>query len=212
VALERLGVEAARRLALVAAAANAALGLAYAVVVTVGLLFLSGPDEPIGDPWFTIMELLILLLAPALPVLWAAIHVQAPPRAKAYSLAGLVFAGLAAGVTSAVHLLVLTLAHQPAYAGAAWLQFRWPSVVYALDVLAWDVFFALALLFAAPAFAGGRLERSIRTLLIVAGVLSLAGLIGVAIGDMGLRNIGLIGYAGIFPVAAVLIAARFRRA
>jgi hypothetical protein len=48
-------------------------------------------------------------------------------------------------------------------------------------------------------------------LLIVSGVLALAGLAGVVTGDMRLRNIGIIGYAGVFPVAAALIAVLFRR-
>jgi hypothetical protein len=34
------------------------------------------------------------------------------------------------------------------------LSFKWPSVSYALTILAWDVFFALSVLFAAPVFGG----------------------------------------------------------
>jgi hypothetical protein len=49
-------------------------------------------------------------------------------------------------------------------------------------------------------------------LLVVSGVLALAGLSGVIVGDMQLRNIGIIGYAGVFPVAALLLAILFRRA
>jgi hypothetical protein len=83
--------------------------------------------------------------------------------------------------------------------------------VYALDILAWDVFFALAVLFAAPVFSGSTLARWIRWLLVLSGVLALAGLIGVATADMGLRNIGILGYSGVFPVAALLLAVLFHR-
>lgn len=40
---------------------------------------------------------------------------------------------------------------------------------------------------------------------------ALAGLSGVATGDMRLRNIGILGYVGVFVVVAVLLAVLFRR-
>jgi hypothetical protein len=91
------------------------------------------------------------------------------------------------------------------------LSFEWPSVAYALDILAWDVFFALSVLSAAPVFRGSRLATSVRVSLIASGVLALAGLSGVVVGDMGLRSIGIFGYAGVFPVAALLLALLFQR-
>jgi hypothetical protein len=81
-------------------------------------------------------------------------------------------------------------------------------VTYALDILAWDIFFALSMLFAAPVFFQGRLEKTVRILMIVSGVLSLAGLIGVPLADMNVRNIGIIGYVGIslavFPLLGII--------
>lgn len=91
------------------------------------------------------------------------------------------------------------------------LSFQWPSVAYALDILAWDGFFALSVLFAAPVFSGSRLTAAIRALLIASGVLSLGGLSGVIVGDMRLRNIGVIGYVGVFPVVALLLTILFHR-
>ena len=44
------------------------------------------------------------------------------------------------------------------------------------------------------------------------GALALAGLSGVVAGDMRLRMIGVVGYVGVFPVAAVLMALLFHRA
>ena len=92
------------------------------------------------------------------------------------------------------------------------LSFKWPSVAYALDILAWDLFFPLSVLSAASVFSGTRLATSIRVLMIVSGVLALGGLSGVLGGDMRLRNIGIAGYAGVFPVAALLLAILFHRA
>jgi hypothetical protein len=86
-----------------------------------------------------------------------------------------------------------------------------------LDILAWDFFFALSMLFAAPVFKEGRLEKAVRILMIVSGVLSLIGLIGVPLADMGVsnwfiyRNIGVIGYAVVAPVAFLLLGMIFGR-
>jgi len=44
----------------------ALLCAAYAGVVAIGLLTLPSPDHPIQRPWFTLMELLILAIAPAI--------------------------------------------------------------------------------------------------------------------------------------------------
>jgi hypothetical protein len=91
------------------------------------------------------------------------------------------------------------------------LSFKWLSVSYALDILAWDVFFALSALFAAPVFSGNRLATWIRVLLVASGVLALAGLSGVIVDDRQLRDIGIVGYASVFPVVALLLAILLHR-
>jgi hypothetical protein len=81
------------------------------------------------------------------------------------SLIALVFMGLLAGLTSSVHFVILTVSRQAAFTGQSWLplllEFKWPSVAYALDILAWDVFFPLAVLSAAPVFGGSRLTTNL---------------------------------------------------
>ncbi len=186
--------------------------IAYAVTLLLGLLSLTSPAEPIGDPYFSLMEILIIVLAPLLVIAMIVIHGYAAPRQKIFSLMALVFMIISACITSSVHFLILTVSRLLASSGFPWgtlfLSFEWPSVAYALDILAWDVFFALAMLSAAPVFTGGRLEKTIRVLMVVSGILSLAGLIGVPLADMSLRNIGIIGYVGIslliFPLLGLL--------
>jgi hypothetical protein len=47
---------------------------------------------------------------------------------------------------------------------------------------------------------------------VASGILALGGLLGVVASDMQLRNIGIVGYVGVFTVAAVLLAVLFHRA
>jgi hypothetical protein len=190
-------------------------GVVYAITTVLGLLSLKSPQDPIGNPYVTIMELLIILTAPLYIISMVAVHAYAPPEAKAYSLTALIFMTLLAGLTSSVHFVLLTVSRQIEATGLTWvpmfLSWKWPSVIYTLDILAWDWFFALSMLFAAPVFKGGRLERNVRNLMIVSGVLCLAGLIGVPLGNMQVRNIGIIGYGLLAPVVFLLLAILFGR-
>ena len=205
----------ARSLGIFSGAVTVILLVAYTVTLTVGLASLNSPDQPIGDPMFTILEVLIILMMPAMVGLMVAVHAWAPTHAKTLTLTAVVFIGLLAGVTCVVHFCVLTLSRQPEFTGQQWLSlvlsFKWPSVVYALDILAWDVFFPLSMLFAPPVFGGGRLAARIRVLMIASGVLSLAGLSGVVTGNMQWRNIGIVGYVGVFLFVAALLAILFYR-
>jgi hypothetical protein len=186
--------------------------IAYAITLVLGLLSLKSPLDQIGDPYFTLLEVLIIILAPVLVLVMVAVHGYASPGTKFFSLSALAFMIILAGITSSVHFVVLTVSRQIAAAGFPWasmfFSFEWPSVAYTLDIFAWDVFFALSMLFAAVVFRNGRLETAIRYLMILGGVLSLAGLIGVALADMNIRNIGIVGYVGvslvIFPLLGVL--------
>jgi len=205
----------ARTLGIFSAAATVILGVAYAVTLAVGLLTLESPQKPIEGPIFPILEVLIIVMMPAMVALMVAVHAWAPMDAKALSLTSVVFMGLLAGVTCSLHFCVLTLSRQPEFTEQSWLplvlSFEWPSVVYALDILGWDVFFPLSMLFAALVFQGSRLAAWIRVLMIASGVLSLAGLSGVVAGDMQLRNIGIVGYVGVFLVVVALLAVLFYR-
>jgi hypothetical protein len=206
----------ARSLGIFSAAATVILLVAYAVTLAVGLASLESAQQPIGDPMFTILEVLIIIMMPVMVALMVVVHAWAPMHAKALSLISLVFMGLLAGVTCSLHFVILTLSRQPEFTGQPWLplvfSFSWPSIAYALDILGWDVFFALSMLFAAPVFRGSRLVAWIRVLMIASAVLALAGLSGVVAGDMQLRNIGIVGYVGVFLVVAALLVVLFYRA
>jgi hypothetical protein len=190
--------------------------LLYIPTTLLGFLSLKSPQDPIGDPYVSIMELLIILIAPLIVVSMVAVHAYAPADAKVYSFTALAFTLVLAGITSCVHFVILSVGRQLEATGQATipllLSFRWPSVFYTLDILAWDWFYALAVLFAVPVFKGGGLERALRIAMIVSGVLSLAGLIGVPLGNMQVRDVGIVGYAVVAPVVFLLLGIVFGRA
>lgn len=191
----------------VAAWSVSALGVVYAVVTVLGLRSLPSPNAPIADPFFSLMEGLILVMAPLMVMTMAAVYAYAAPGVRLYALMALAFMTILAGLTSCVHMVILTLGDRIAATpgGTLLVSFTWPSVVYALDILAWDWFFALAMLCAVPVFTPSGLERRLRALMIVCGVLSLAGLIGVPLGNMAIRNIGILGYGLLAPAVFFLL-------
>jgi hypothetical protein len=192
------------RLGMLSALARFLLGVAYALSLAVGLVA-AGLAEPIVDPVLAVMEILTLLSAPLIVIMMAAVHVYAPPEYKIQRAVALAFAILVAGLTSAVHFVGLTALRQLGSAGI-----RWPSTLDALELLAWDVFLGLSLIFAAPVFQGGGIKRAVRVTMFGAGTLSLVGTIGPAIGDLRLQRIGVLGYGVVLPVTCLLLAIVFR--
>lgn len=191
------------------------LGILYVVVTAIGLLTLQSSADPIGDPWFSTMEVLILVTAPLMVLLMVALHLQAAPHNRVFSLAALVFMGVMAGIMGIVHFTVLAVSRPvQALIAQPWTQqlfsFTWPSVIYGLDILAWDVFYALSALCAALLFGGDRLGRTLRILFFVSGGLSLVGLAGPFTGNMQIRDIGIIGYALVFTIACLPLSRYFR--
>jgi len=205
---EQFGRE-TRWLGIGAAATILAIGAAYGLVLLAGFLSLNSPQQPIGDPYFSVLEVLILLIAPAMVALMAAIHGWAAPPRRTFSLTALCVMTMLATVTGCVHFVVLTLSHQPGVLNrpeTEWLlSFKWPSLAYVLDIFAWDLLFPLSLLFAAPVFQGAGICRVIRYVMIASAVLALAGLAGVVFRDMQLRNLGILGYLGLFLVVNGLL-------
>lgn len=200
----------ARLLGIVAGWTLFAMGIAYVLTMVAGFVAAGNLTDPIRDPNLEIMELLILVQAPIIVVMFAVIHAYAQPANRVLSLTAFALVCLMAGITISVHFVLLTVGRQlspAAIPGFAQLfSWQWPSVFYALDILAWDFCFGLALLAAAPVFGGHGLRRSVRTGMLVAGTLCLAGLAGVVVGNMRVRNIGILGYGALFPVIALLVA------
>ena len=205
----------ARLLGVASGSAVALLCMAYAVVLALGLLLLPSPDQQIQQPWFFLMELLILGIAPAMVAVSVGIHAWAPAADKALALASVAFMSMSAVLTCAVHFCILALGSQPAFASEPWahrvFSFEWPSIAYALDILAWDFFFPLGAYFAGLAVHGEGLQRKIRYGLFASAALAFLGLLGVPMANMQVRNVGIIGYAFVYPVACGLLAALFYR-
>jgi hypothetical protein len=194
------------------ARATFVLELAYVVVFVVGFASVGDLSKPLPDPYLAIAEALILVIAPILVILMLAIHDYAPERAKPFTQVAIGWMLATAAFTTTVHFVELTVARHinpatfPGYYRV--FDFKWPSLLYAVDIVAWDVFFALALLFAIPAFARDTAPK-VRAGFFACGVLCLIGLVGPFANVLGLRAIGIFGYTILFAATCLPLSRAF---
>ena len=157
----------------------------------------------------------LFVLLPFVPMM-AAIHYSSPSNYKAYTLLGVIFAGLSVATLGFQYYSQLTVVRynlingeQPAL-GLFVLgnphSFFWP-----LETLGYG-FMSLSTLFAAFAFCNGPLERWIRALFISNGILGIGGMIAYPL-EITLVAVlsGLSLWTLIFPALTILVAIRFRR-
>jgi hypothetical protein len=142
----------------------------------------------------------------------AAVHACAPAHLRMFVLIAFGWMLVAAGLTMTVHVVELVVARRVepgAVPGFTRLfGFEWPSMLYAVDVAAWDLLLGLSLLFAAAVFIGHR-YRAVRRGLLLGAVLCLAGLVGPATDVIAWRGIGILGYVVVFPVTCVGLSRAF---
>ena len=190
------------------------LEIVYVVVFVVGFASVGNTSDPLPDPYLAIAEVIILVMAPIMVALMLAIHQCAPKEAKPFTQVALGWMLAAASFTTVVHFVELTVARHinpaaiPGYARI--FDFEWPSTFYAIDIVAWDVFFGLALLFAVPAFAHRGDAGLTRRGFIASGSLCLIGLIGPFANALAWRTIGIAGYTVVFGLTCLPLSRDFK--
>lgn len=193
--------------------------LAITYIVT-GAIGITAPDasgrrpalEQV-DPYLAILETIMIAVVVVQVALFAAIHAIAPPERKTCGLIALIFVSIVATISGSVHFVLLTVGRQSGHAviPGPGPFYPWPTVLFGLDLLAWDLFQGLGMLFAAPTFRRGGLSGAIRTTLLVSGSLCVIGLAGPATGDLRFQIPAIFGYAGGLTVACVMLARWFAR-
>jgi uncharacterized membrane protein len=166
------------------------------------------PDQP----YLSILETLLVITGLLEVTLFAAIFAYAPRDRKTFGLASLCFTVILAALTCTVHFVRLTVGRQAVADGPDPTPFDpWPTVLFSIDLLAWDVFQGLALLLAAPIFRGDRLHDLVRRSMTLSGALCLTGVVGPSTGLMQLQVLAIAGYAFGFPFVGSLLVILFGR-
>jgi hypothetical protein len=151
-----------------------------------------------------------LLLCPAVVILMLSIHFYAAQDIKILSLTAVAFAIIYAALCSLNYFVQITTVRHSIAVGdtnvlAPFIMANPGSVMLAIDTLGYSFLF-LSTLFAAPVFAGNRLENAIRWLFVASGVLGLLGVLAFAIGQQAVYFIGLMVSGLPFLAATVSLA------
>ncbi len=203
----------ARTLGIAAAWMTFAVVEVYAIVS--GLAFASQGKAVESGPFLSIMALLVVVMGPFLVLSMVAVHAYSSPMRKTYALAALAFMIACVAVTSCINFMLLFVSSQPDLFSASWralfLPTKWPAPAFILDNFVWDWFFGISMLLAAPIFGGDTLRNALRALLILSGVLCLAGLAWLAVSPAQGIIIGILGWGAAGPIVFLLLAKVFGR-
>ncbi len=85
------------------------------------------------------------------------------------------------------------------------------SLTYAMEHLAWGVFYGFAAILAAIAISGGKLGIWIRWLFAAGGALSLVHVVGITTGNSALGDLGYVAWGILLPMTTALLVVRFGR-
>ncbi len=195
------------------------LGLAYlGLIVT---MILSGSGYPPTEDFQTVANALVLVTSVWMVFFWTILHQAISIEKKLFSRASLALIIIFAALTSINRYVGLTVVRQSIAAGnlngLQWfLPYNWPSVMLALEFLAWGLFLGLACLCLAPAFTNGKLEYSIFWTLIITGIFSLLAIVGQLIGSNAVTFdpftfMGMLAWGPGLTTFAVLMAFWFRK-
>ena len=191
---------------------TAALGAAY-LVMLIAFFSTEGFVFPPSAAVQLTAGVITFLTAPTLLVVFVAIR-EVPGRGGVLGTVGVCFAVLFAAVVCINRFVQLTVVQQaPAGANtpdlARFVPYSTESVMFALEMLGWGFFIALAAIFLAPLFSRGRLQLTIRWTLIAFGVLSLISVVGF-VSETPLTAVGFVAWGPLLLALAILLALFFR--
>lgn len=182
------------------------LGFWSAIIATL-LVTVAGVTATASiQPFATIMG---FLLTPTFLVVMACIHCYASESKKVFSLVGLSFAIIYATLISLNYFIQLTFVNQSTFDVSLFSMTNPQSLMWVIEVLGY-FFMGLATLFAAPVFGSGRVEKIIKWLFIVNGILGIGALLGYGMNvPLEIMLGGLIVWDIVMPVSTALLAYLF---
>ena len=177
-------------------------------------MFISGTIPP-AEPYISIVSIVSLASVPIFIFLWAILHCVSSPEKKVFTQTSLALIVIFATLTSINRYVAMTVVRQSIEMGITdglnwFMPYGWPSIMAAMEVLAWGFFLGLAFLFLAPVFRKRKLEIAIFWTLVISGIFSLIAVLGQIMNSVVLNMLGIIAWGPGLIILFVLLASWFK--
>ena len=188
--------------------------LAAIYLGSVAGMFISGTIPP-AEPYISIVSIVSLASVPIFIFLWAILHSVSSPGKKVFTQTSLALIVIFGTLTSINRYIALTVVPQSQEMGITnglnwFMPYGWPSIMAAMEVLAWGFFLGLAFLFLAPVFRKRKLEIAIFWTLVISGIFSLIAVLGQIMNSVVLNMLGIIAWGPGLIILFVLLASWFK--
>jgi len=122
--------------------------LAAMYLAAVAAMFISGTIPP-AEPYISIVSIVSLASVPIFVFLWAILHNVSSPEKKVFTQTSLALIVIFATLTSINRYVAMTVVRQSIAMGITdglnwFMPYGWPSIMAAMEVLAWGFFLGLA--------------------------------------------------------------------
>jgi hypothetical protein len=185
----------------------ASLGFWSAMIMTIAVIF-SGATASTAMKFPSLISGFILI--PVFLFFMACIHEYSPPDKKFFSRLGLLFSTGYITLIGFNYYMQLTLVRKNLYSEPFAMDDPL-SIMIVIEALGYG-FMGLATLSTAFIFTDGILEKAVRWLFIINGILGIGGIIGYALGlSMTILAGGLIAWDIIMPISSILMEILFRK-
>jgi hypothetical protein len=180
----------------------------------IAAMFISGTIPP-AEPYVSIVSIVSLASVPVFVFLWVLLHNVVSLDKKIYTQTSLALIVIFATLTSINRYVAMTVVRQSIAMGITdglnwFMPYGWPSIMAAMEVLAWGFFLGLAFLFLTPVFRRGKLELTIFWTLIISGVFALLATLGQALNSVALNLLGILAWGPGLIVLFILLAFWFK--
>jgi len=180
----------------------------------IAAMFISGTIPP-AEPYISIVSIVSLASVPVFVFLWVLLHNVVSLDKKIYTQTSLALIVIFATLTSINRYVAMTVVRQSIAMGITdglnwFMPYGWPSIMAAMEVLAWGFFLGLAFLFLTPVFRRGKLELAIFWTLIISGVFALLATLGQALNSVALNLLGILAWGPGLIVLFILLAFWFK--
>lgn len=172
--------------------------------------------QPVSLMVFGLCQVMAFLIGPAQIVQLCSLHEYAPDDKKILTKLGLCFMTAVMILGNQMYFLHfntirLIIAKADLTGLEQFVEWNANSAIMASGTLGWTFFAGLGLIFVAPIFSGGRLERSLRSLFLIGGCFGMLGLAGWVLSSVPLGILYALGGTTCMIVSSVLLSILFKR-